>query len=57
MPQSRRNAIGTLLERLLFRELFEFRVMQTDPNFANYLYQPQSGRVVLLDFERMELAP
>jgi predicted unusual protein kinase regulating ubiquinone biosynthesis (AarF/ABC1/UbiB family) len=47
---ARRNAIGALLERLLFRELFEFRVMQTDPNFANYLYQPASGRVVLLDF-------
>ena len=24
--------------------------MQTDPNFANYLYQPASGRVALLDF-------
>lgn len=50
MPQARRDAVGTLLERLLFRELFEFHLMQTDPNFANYLYQPQSGRVVLLDF-------
>lgn len=49
-PQSRRDAVGSLLERLVFRELFEFRVMQTDPNFANYLYQPASGRVVLLDF-------
>ncbi|MDH5287170.1 MAG: AarF/ABC1/UbiB kinase family protein [Betaproteobacteria bacterium] len=49
-PQARRNAVGTALERLLFRELFEFRVMQTDPNFANYLVQPDSGRVVLLDF-------
>ena len=49
-PQARRDAIGALLERLLFSELFEFRVMQTDPNFANYLYQPASGRVVLLDF-------
>jgi predicted unusual protein kinase regulating ubiquinone biosynthesis (AarF/ABC1/UbiB family) len=49
-PQGRRNAVGTLFERLLFRELFEFRVMQTDPNFANYLYQPRSGRLVLLDF-------
>ena len=49
-PQSRRDAMGTLLERLLFRELFEFRVMQTDPNFANYLYQPATGRIVLLDF-------
>jgi predicted unusual protein kinase regulating ubiquinone biosynthesis (AarF/ABC1/UbiB family) len=50
IPQGRRDAVGILLERLLFRELFEFRVMQTDPNFANYLYQPQDGRVVLLDF-------
>ena len=41
MPQGRRNAVGTLFERLLFRELFEFRVMQTDPNFANYLYQAE----------------
>jgi predicted unusual protein kinase regulating ubiquinone biosynthesis (AarF/ABC1/UbiB family) len=49
VPQARRDAVGTLLERLLFRELFEFRVMQTDPNFANYLVQP-GGRVVLLDF-------
>jgi predicted unusual protein kinase regulating ubiquinone biosynthesis (AarF/ABC1/UbiB family) len=50
VPQSRRDTVGALLERLLFRELFEFRVMQTDPNFANYLYQPRSGSVVLLDF-------
>jgi predicted unusual protein kinase regulating ubiquinone biosynthesis (AarF/ABC1/UbiB family) len=49
-PQVQRNAVGAVLERLLFRELFEFRVMQTDPNFANYLVQPDSGRVVLLDF-------
>lgn len=49
-PQAKRDAVGTLLERLLFRELFEFRVMQTDPNFANYLWQPGTGRVVLLDF-------
>ncbi len=49
-PQARRNTVAALLERLLFRELFEFRLMQTDPNFANYLYQPRSGRVVLLDF-------
>jgi predicted unusual protein kinase regulating ubiquinone biosynthesis (AarF/ABC1/UbiB family) len=34
----------------MFRELFEFRTMQTDPNFANYLYRPEDGRIVLLDF-------
>ena len=50
VPQATRDAIGTLLERLMFRELFEFRVMQTDPNFANYLWQPATGRLVLLDF-------
>jgi len=49
-PQSVRDAVGVLLQKLLFRELFEFRVMQTDPNFANYLYQPETGRLVLLDF-------
>jgi predicted unusual protein kinase regulating ubiquinone biosynthesis (AarF/ABC1/UbiB family) len=49
-PQARRDRAGTLLERLLFRELFEFRFMQTDPNFANYLYQPETDRIVLLDF-------
>lgn len=49
-PQKVRDAVGARLERLLFRELFEFRVMQTDPNFGNYLYQRATGRVVLLDF-------
>jgi predicted unusual protein kinase regulating ubiquinone biosynthesis (AarF/ABC1/UbiB family) len=48
--QAERDRVGALLERLLFRELFEFHFMQTDPNFANYLYQPGSGRVALLDF-------
>ena len=45
-----RNTVGFELERLLFRELFDFRMMQTDPNFANYLYRPNDGRIVLLDF-------
>jgi predicted unusual protein kinase regulating ubiquinone biosynthesis (AarF/ABC1/UbiB family) len=49
-PQTVRDALGAALQRLLFRELFEFRVMQTDPNFANYLYQPATARLVLLDF-------
>jgi predicted unusual protein kinase regulating ubiquinone biosynthesis (AarF/ABC1/UbiB family) len=45
-----RNSVGALLEQLVFRELFEFRTMQSDPNFANYLYQPEQDRIVLLDF-------
>jgi predicted unusual protein kinase regulating ubiquinone biosynthesis (AarF/ABC1/UbiB family) len=50
VPQAERDRVGTVLQGLLFRELFEFRVMQTDPNFGNYLYQPATGRIVLLDF-------
>jgi predicted unusual protein kinase regulating ubiquinone biosynthesis (AarF/ABC1/UbiB family) len=49
-PQARRDRIGTLLLRLVFRELFVFRFMQTDPNFANYLFEPKEERVALLDF-------
>src|SRR5215510_1136849 len=49
-PQRLRDAIGAKLLRLVFRELFEFRFVQTDPNFGNYLYEPEHERVALLDF-------
>ncbi len=49
-PQDKRDAAMRALIALVLRELFEFGVMQTDPNFANYLYQPDAGRLVLLDF-------
>jgi predicted unusual protein kinase regulating ubiquinone biosynthesis (AarF/ABC1/UbiB family) len=48
-PQARRAAVGTALLRLLLRELFEFRFVQTDPNFANYLWLPDTGQIGLLD--------
>jgi len=49
VPQARRNAVARTLYELMFRELFEFRFMQTDPNFANYLYLPATQQVALLD--------
>ncbi len=49
-PQETRDAVMRTLISLVLRELFEFGVMQTDPNFANYRYQPETGRLVLLDF-------
>ncbi len=49
-PQDTRDQVMTLLLRLLLRELFEFGLMQTDPNFANYRWDADSGRLVLLDF-------
>ncbi len=50
VAQELKDSVGALLQHLMFRELLEFRTMQSDPNFANYLYQPESDRVVLLDF-------
>lgn len=49
-PQEERDRIATLLIDLVLRELFEFGLMQTDPNFANYRYDRATGRLVLLDF-------
>lgn len=49
-PQAQRDHVATLLIGLLFRELFEFHLVQTDPNFANYRFDNAHQRVVLLDF-------
>jgi predicted unusual protein kinase regulating ubiquinone biosynthesis (AarF/ABC1/UbiB family) len=58
VSQARRDAVGTLLEGLVFRELFEFGFMQTDPNFANYMVEPGGERITLLDFgSAREFAP
>ena len=49
-PQAVRNRVMDLLFDLLLREVFEFRLVQTDPNFANYRYDPATGQLILLDF-------
>ncbi len=47
--QRERDRAGTLLYRIMLRELFELRFMQTDPNFANYLLLAD-GDIGLLDY-------
>jgi predicted unusual protein kinase regulating ubiquinone biosynthesis (AarF/ABC1/UbiB family) len=49
-PQALRDRVAGDLVDLVLRELFDFGLMQTDPNLANYRFDPASGRVVLLDF-------
>ena len=49
-PQEVRDRIVYLLMSLTLRELFEFKLMQTDPNFANYRYNDETEQIVLLDF-------
>ncbi|KTT73057.1 ABC1 kinase family protein [Sphingomonas endophytica] len=56
-PQDVRDAAMTALVTLVLRELFEFGVMQTDPNFANYRWQTDSGALVLLDFGAARAVP
>ncbi|NND68167.1 MAG: AarF/ABC1/UbiB kinase family protein, partial [Halioglobus sp.] len=50
LPQQERDRVMTNLFDLMFLELFELRMVQTDPNFANYRYNAASGQIVLLDF-------
>jgi predicted unusual protein kinase regulating ubiquinone biosynthesis (AarF/ABC1/UbiB family) len=56
-PQDLRDRVGKLLYRLAFRELFEFRFIQSDPNFANYLFLPTAGQIGLLDFGGCRVIP
>lgn len=49
-PRETREAAIEALFGLVLRELFEFGHMQTDPNFANFRWQADTGRIVLLDF-------
>ncbi|KAI6086932.1 ABC1-domain-containing protein [Hypoxylon rubiginosum] len=48
--QAQRDWIGTQILRLCLREITEFRFMQTDPNWTNFLYNARTGRLELLDF-------
>lgn len=48
--QEQRDWIGTQILRLCLREIIEFRYMQTDPNWTNFLYNSQTNKLELLDF-------
>uniref|UniRef100_A0A669CS19 Atypical kinase COQ8A, mitochondrial n=1 Tax=Oreochromis niloticus TaxID=8128 RepID=A0A669CS19_ORENI len=50
LSQELKNEICLNILTLCVRELFEFRYMQTDPNWSNFFYDPQTHRVALLDF-------
>ena len=48
--QAMRNRVTELLFGLLLREVFEFRIVQTDPNFETYRYDLDTQQLILLDF-------
>uniref|UniRef100_A0A673BG99 Atypical kinase COQ8B, mitochondrial-like n=1 Tax=Sphaeramia orbicularis TaxID=375764 RepID=A0A673BG99_9TELE len=45
LDQETRNQIGFNILQLCLRELFEFRFMQTDPNWANFFYNADTNKV------------
>ena len=55
--QAMRDQAATRLFSLLFREVFELRRIQSDPNPANYRVERETGRLVLLDFGATRLLP
>jgi predicted unusual protein kinase regulating ubiquinone biosynthesis (AarF/ABC1/UbiB family) len=56
--QAVRDKVAANLIDLVLQELFNFGAMQTDPNLANYRYQSETGRIVLLDFGAVQtIAP
>ena len=50
LPQDVRNAIARTVLSLTIKELFQWRFMQTDPNFSNFLFDYSAMRINLIDF-------
>lgn len=50
LPQEERNFVSQKVLELVLRELLEFQYMQTDPNWANFLYNAEQRKLILLDF-------
>ncbi len=52
--QARLDQVASALCRLAVHEFFRMRLVQTDPNFGNYLFDPATGRIALIDFGATE---
>ena len=50
LPQSARNELGKAMLQLFFAEVFDLGLVQTDPNFGNYLINDDGSELTLLDF-------
>ncbi|EJD05228.1 ABC1-domain-containing protein [Fomitiporia mediterranea MF3/22] len=50
LSQYSRDQIASTILELCMKELFEFRMMQTDPNWSNFLWNEQTRQIELIDF-------
>ncbi|KMZ78037.1 hypothetical protein PVIIG_00724 [Plasmodium vivax India VII] len=49
-PQAIRDSIGQRILYLCLHELFVFKIMNTDPNLGNFLYDQERDKLCLIDF-------
>jgi predicted unusual protein kinase regulating ubiquinone biosynthesis (AarF/ABC1/UbiB family) len=56
-PQALRDRVMANLIDLVLREMLDWGLMQTDPNFGNYRWQPDTERMILLDFGAARAVP
>ncbi|PIK54381.1 putative aarF domain-containing protein kinase 4 [Apostichopus japonicus] len=57
LDQETRNYICENILRLCLTELYEWHMMQTDPNWSNFLYNPETKKIALLDFGATRMYP
>lgn len=62
LSQQRRNALAESMLEVFFKEVFEWGIMQTDPNFGNYRIRLRENtqaqdQLVLLDFGAVRELP
>lgn len=50
LPLETRDRVATDMLKLTMRELFMFGFQQSDPNWANYMYDDATGTISLIDF-------
>ncbi|RUS78134.1 hypothetical protein EGW08_014107 [Elysia chlorotica] len=50
LDQETRDKICRAALKLCLTELFVWRFMQTDPNWSNFFYSPETDQLILLDF-------
>lgn len=56
-PQVERERVFDALTDLTLAELFDLGLMQTDPNFANFLYAGPDAPIGLIDFGAVQTVP
>ncbi|CXJ18332.1 ABC1 family, putative [Plasmodium berghei] len=49
-PQPIRDSIGQRILYLCLHELFVLKIMNTDPNLGNFIYNPEEDKLCLIDF-------